>query len=330
MIRLLLIPVVLFGVLRVLILCVPTVAQWFMPLPWPYSLLQHATVHLLAIQTVVFLVLLVLPSRRSWLSMSLMTLLAACIITNIQPLIPYYIPQAYSSPQNQTFKLVTLNLHGKTNHNVEATEEFIRQTQPDILCFSEQTPFWDNALTNSEALKPYPHHIQGTAHLSLYSKFPINKHRFLHARPNPSLVNETAMVADVMVHQTPVTLLIAHPPLPMPQKYEQLEFKQINNWIKHYQQGEFHPHLILAGDLNTTPYAKQFQLILSGMQLNDTQWGQGLQPSWPAKFGPVGIPIDHVLVSHQLQTIARHTGVNLGTDHLPVIVTLGLYAKTSS
>ena len=41
-----------------------------------------------------------------------------------------------------------------------------------------------------------------------------------------------------------------------------------------------------------------------------------LQPSWPARFGPIGLPIDHVLHSPQLTTVDRQLAPPIGSsDH---------------
>ena len=44
--------------------------------------------------------------------------------------------------------------------------------------------------------------------------------------------------------------------------------------------------------------------------------------SWPAEYCPLGITIDHCLVSPDIEVKQRLVGPDVGSDHLPVIVDL--------
>jgi len=58
--------------------------------------------------------------------------------------------------------------------------------------------------------------------------------------------------------------------------------------------------------------------------LKDSSLGWGIQPTWPAMFLPLRIPIDHCLVSPDLKIVRRKIGRDIGSDHLPLLVDLGL------
>jgi len=78
---------------------------------------------------------------------------------------------------------------------------------------------------------------------------------------------------------------------------------------------------IAAGDLNATPWSSAF----AGLSGRGLRRASGLAPTWPAAAaGLMGIPIDHVLVTRQWRVVANRAGPNLGSDHLPVLVTLAL------
>ena len=77
--------------------------------------------------------------------------------------------------------------------------------------------------------------------------------------------------------------------------------------------------VVVAGDLNVTPWSGHFRHLLSVSQLADSRTGYGLQLSWPAvSFLPALMPIDHILVSEQVQVLERQTSPPIGSDHRAV------------
>jgi len=69
--------------------------------------------------------------------------------------------------------------------------------------------------------------------------------------------------------------------------------------------------VIVAGDFNVTPYAPAFPLFLKASR---TSTSRSFPATWPSMLGPLGIPIDHVLVRD-----ARLTNLeafpSIGSDH---------------
>jgi endonuclease/exonuclease/phosphatase (EEP) superfamily protein YafD len=79
---------------------------------------------------------------------------------------------------------------------------------------------------------------------------------------------------------------------------------------------------IVVGDLNTTPWGKDFAPLLDS-GLSDGARGFGLQPTWPADLPPgLRIPLDHVLHDPELRTVGHRVGPALGSDHLALRVRL--------
>ncbi len=57
-------------------------------------------------------------------------------------------------------------------------------------------------------------------------------------------------------------------------------------------------------------------------KLSDSEQGFGPQPSWSTELLIPVVPIDHFLVSKDIEVLNRVLGPNIGSDHLPVYVDL--------
>lgn len=79
---------------------------------------------------------------------------------------------------------------------------------------------------------------------------------------------------------------------------------------------------ILMGDLNVTPWSSHYRELLQKTRLSDPRVGRGVLGTFPAEFGVMGLPIDHVLVSKGITVREVRSGSYVGSDHLPLIVDL--------
>lgn len=105
--------------------------------------------------------------------------------------------------------------------------------------------------------------------------------------------------------------------------YQQVEFAALAAWSQSILKQGRHP--IAIGDFNNTPWSLSFRQLLAESGLKNSQNGFGLQPTWHSSLPHfLQIPIDHCLHSPALATRDRQIGVNIGSDHLPLIVDLQL------
>jgi endonuclease/exonuclease/phosphatase (EEP) superfamily protein YafD len=80
----------------------------------------------------------------------------------------------------------------------------------------------------------------------------------------------------------------------------------------------------VVGDLNATPWSPRLQALLADARLVDSQVGHGLQPSYPAARGRLGLTIDHILHTREPTTVERELGPNFASDHRMVHARLEL------
>ena len=81
--------------------------------------------------------------------------------------------------------------------------------------------------------------------------------------------------------------------------------------------------VILLADLNTTSWSATFQALTTRAGLRDSRLGFGVQPTWPARLPGLRIPIDHCLVSPEVQVHDRRVEENAGSDHFAIYVDIG-------
>ena len=80
--------------------------------------------------------------------------------------------------------------------------------------------------------------------------------------------------------------------------------------------------LIVAGDFNCTPWSPFFSDLLAATGLHDSALGFGVWPTWNSSLLPLGLKIDHVLVTGGVVARNHQVGADVGSDHFPVIVDL--------
>jgi endonuclease/exonuclease/phosphatase (EEP) superfamily protein YafD len=190
------------------------------------------------------------------------------------------------------------------------TLEWIRQAKPDVVALVEFTEGWRRAMRQVKAEFPYRVEEPDTegGGVAVYSRYPFRDSAHWRIGDMPkSLVRVKVAVGD-----GEVTLIAAHPwPPTTPART-----REQGVYLRYVQSlmGEVKGPLIVAGDLNTTPWSHTFTDFVEGGHLTAAR----ALPTWPANFGFLGIPIDHVLGrSVNIETI--NAGPRLGSDHLPLL-----------
>lgn len=263
-------------------------------------------------------------------------LLFPALLANGLVLLPYLTPHVQGTQSNQiSLRLLHLNVYAP-NRQYQTIAETIRRYDPDLVELMEYDEDSRQGLEATGVLAKYPYRLTGQAHLGLYSRLPLAEasYRYIAAE---KVANNVQIVARLVHGSKPLTLIAAHPHIPLAGNLAR-QRRHFDTWIAERKQ--YDEQVVLMGDFNTTPWSAGFQRLIAGTGLVDTQIMHGLQPSWPMflpQLGPRGkwpifqplyallrIPIDHVLVSPAIYIKRRETGPYVGSDHLPVFVELGL------
>jgi endonuclease/exonuclease/phosphatase (EEP) superfamily protein YafD len=220
----------------------------------------------------------------------------------------------------KTFKVYSANLH-ISNDDLSNLNKELQVVEPDIILLLEVTPHHFDELQST--INKYPYRVESRSigkfeiGFVFLSKYPILNNRVTKLTERCNFVLE----AMIDINQNPTMFYGVHSPRPGTIKY--VERKNQFHWLARQIKAQLLP-VIVAGDFNATPYSPIFRGLVEATGLKDSRIGFGWQPSWPTYFPPLWIPIDHVLVTPDIQVRKRTTGSYIGSDHYPVITELSL------
>ncbi|UII23839.1 endonuclease/exonuclease/phosphatase family protein [Fulvivirga ligni] len=295
--------------LAAIIVCLATFLSFFGSMIWQLDLftnfkLQYALSLLLCV-----IVLSFTNGKR-------MAIIAGIfLISNAIAVLPHT-SKLSSNGANTHLKITSINLL-KSNHNYQATINFINTENPDVLVFEEYQKHWHDKL--SVALVNYPYKqtvLRGDSFgIAIYSKEKPSSTTTLTLDQSevPSLLCKFA------VNGSEVNVLGTHT-LPPTSEYYAVSRNQHLKSISELKIDS----LVVIGDLNITPYSSYFKSMIENSDLEDTRNGFGIQASWPSWGWIFRIPLDHCLVSKNLAVADRTIGPYVGSDHYPITVTLAL------
>lgn len=347
-----------FGVFKfllnlvVLATCALTIAAMMGDKGWLWSLTTHFRMQYLGIQALALLLVVLACSlsrkdnqtASAWTESRLsIGFLCFFIMLNLTPILPYYLPSSRPSVAELKFshpvKLMHFNLFGQLNRNTASVAQAITAADPDMVDLVEYTPAWQRALEQTGVWRRYPYRVAGKGHIALYSKLPLQNARLTYAAPGKQVANQANIIAQVSINRQPVTILVAHPASPILPSHLTWLKQSFQTWQQ--ERSRLGQNLLVVGDLNTSPWSKEFENMTRNTGLRDSQLGYGVQPSWPMLLPILGIrstptlvtnllaiPIDHVLVSEKILVFSRKTGPFVGSDHLPVTVEIGMKADS--
>jgi endonuclease/exonuclease/phosphatase (EEP) superfamily protein YafD len=218
-------------------------------------------------------------------------------------------------PSSEPFRVLISNVFfgNSEYHRVVA---FVRSARPDAAVFVEVTPEWRRALAVLERELP---HVQaagsGRHGVLLMSRVPLASWREITASPGA----ETMLHARLMAGSRPIELFAVHANWPMGSETTSMRNRQLE--VLAAEAASAAGPVVIAGDLNITPYSPHFVRLLADGHLRSAAGGRWI-PTWPIFFPPAAIQIDHVLVSADVGVRTFESGPRVGSDHLPVVADL--------
>ena len=286
-----------------------SVAGCLARLGWPLELASHFPVQYLMVLAAGALLLLV--GRKPW---SALVALGFALL-NLAWIAPAYWGAEEPVRTARTYRVLFLNLFFE-NHAHEQVLHFLHDADPDILLLAETTPEWILALHSLRSKYPGGTFQPGDAvpDVVLLSRFPLEEVEALDLGDGRG----RCIRVRVALEGQRLTLIGAHLTPPTRRDSAGRRNRELARLVQ-YATGQEGP-IMIVGDLNCTPWSPYFQDLLHAAKLRDSRRGFGLQPTWPAWLPLAGIPIDHCLVSPEVNVQNRWVGPDVGSDHYPIVV----------
>jgi len=264
--------------------------------------------------------LVICVALRAWWS-ALCAFATACL--NLAVVVPWYLPplQAPLSQPASPVKLLFANVQS-TNHDFAELIELVREEAPDVVIIQEATERWIAHLRVIEDRFPHVKALPrpGGVGIALYSRIPAERFEVmaLGSERMPGLLARLHLGGGVL------SVVTVHPRPPLRQHAFRHRNEQLRDAASMVQ--ALPGPKILVGDFNTSLWSPYYAQLTRHTGLVNARQGFGLLPTWPAflSWRLLMIPIDHCLVSPEIRVTGMRTGRAIGSDHLPIIVDMGI------
>ncbi len=269
--------------------------------------LQYFAVSILLLIAFAFLM------HYAWVAALLVT-----VLFNASFVLPWYIsdiPTAKGTP----LKLIHVNVYSG-NRQYDRLMALVELEQPDLIFLLEVTPEW--LAGTKPLLEEYPYTYSepsaGNFGIAVFSRIPFAK---IEHVDSPPLAYPT-LIATLVIDDEPLTIVSSHPTIPMGRPLYDARNEQLQS-VAELVLG-ISGKTVLLGDFNASTWDRHFRHLEASTGLRNVRRGFGVLPTWPTFLPFAMIPIDHALVSDGISVTDARTGMRIGSDHLPLIVSLAL------
>lgn len=235
------------------------------------------------------------------------------ILVNLAVIVPLYLGEGRSVPTEEPLLVMSFNVYSNNDQFGEVAA-FIRELDPDMVFLHEVWRPWEVAI--EAAGLPYQTTLSRSENLDYGTLVlsrpgdPVTSYGFTLRGPR----------AVEVVHDG-VAVLSVHPLAPTTAERAGLRDAQLE-FAAEWANRQTRSHIVV-GDFNATPWSYAFRRLLAETELENSQRGFGVQPTFPADESfLLRVPIDHLLHSPDLVIADRRLGPSLGSDHFPLIVEL--------
>ena len=276
---------------------------------WIFELVTHFRLQIVAALAALLLVFL---ARRAY---AWCLVLLACAALNMPPLVAYLRPAVAHAAGSATVSFLAVNVAAR-NDEYAGLLETIARANADVVVLVEFTRRWSERI--AVLSKDYPHQARfprdDAFGIALLSRYPFE------TADEVALGPSSAIDARLQTPRGIVRVIGVHLYPPVSAARARLRNGQLEALAELL--APLPDPLVVLGDFNVSPYSPYLAAWLARTGLRDARRGFGLDFTWPAHFPPLGVPIDHILVSASLGVAEHRRLPAFGSDHYPVLARL--------
>jgi endonuclease/exonuclease/phosphatase (EEP) superfamily protein YafD len=225
---------------------------------------------------------------------------------------------APNRPARPVLRLVVANVE-VGNRDFAAVRRLVAQTRPDLFGVTELTPFMARQL--GERLPGYRTRVveaRGDAYgIGVYSRVPLLSARIARFPSD----GPASVVARLRASGEPVTVVVTHVHTPFAGS---IHVRQLDS-LAAAARARLGKHVIICGDFNTPPWTGPLRHFAADARLRDLYGSRAWAGySWPTWGSFLRVPLDNCFVGSGVVVTAHRDGPNVGSDHRPLVVDVGL------
>lgn len=276
------------------------------------ELFSHFRLQYLAVSIILCVVFALLRNQ-----MYSFALLIAAVL-NAGFVVPWYFDD-YQVVGDSSIKLLHANVYSG-NDQYSRLLELVDDEQPDIIFLQEVSPPWLRATRPLQNDYPffYAEPRLDNFGIAVFSRMAFDS--VLHIDSPP--LGFPTIVATLTVDGKALTLINTHSMVPFGRANVEARNEQLQSVANIVKQAA--GSVILTGDFNATVWTRAYQALEAETGLRNTRKGIGILPTWPTLLPFAMIAIDHAMVSEDIEVIETRTGRRIGSDHLPLIISVAL------
>lgn len=226
----------------------------------------------------------------------------------------FHQPSQIDCPPEACLTVITANVYMQRDAMVQLGA-LAEKEQADLVAINEASPKFghqefDHHFPAFEQLRTgldpsLPNYARA---LTLLSRQPVKQsHKVL---PEDA-AGRGLMVADLAGEWGGTRVVITHPLIPITPSWTEARNSLLSQAGETAAQAD---RFILMGDFNTTPWSATFR-DLPGKRAGDPRFSA----TWPTFFPMMGITIDHILASENLELVEFKVLESVGSDHYPLM-----------
>jgi endonuclease/exonuclease/phosphatase (EEP) superfamily protein YafD len=225
---------------------------------------------------------------------------------------------ASNASTSRTLRLVVANVE-VGNKDFAAVRRLVAQTHPDVFGVTELTPAMARHLR--EELPGYRTRVVQARHdaygIGVYSRVPLPSARIVRFPAD----GPATVVARVRIAGRPVAVVVTHVHTPFAGSIHVRHLHALAVAAR----SQLGRRVVVCGDFNTPPWSGPLRDFASDARLRDVYGSHAWAGySWPTWASVLRVPLDDCFVSDGVAVTEHHDGPNVGSDHRPLVVDLGL------